>query len=139
MDGDFYPMQGIVAVTEKQGAKTYPGEVRAVGLDGARGGGMSERQGLSYRITVIEATLDKVHGVVDDYITGSEAICDTIRTFSCGFNFTTALLAAMYRGHRTSGLGAQGSVETMRYQPRGGQIVEPGQIGPIRTSNQSYC
>lgn len=95
MDGDIAPIAEILDVCDKHDALSYIDEVHAVGMYGPRGGGVAEREGLMDRITLIEGTLGKAYGVVGGYITGSEALCDFIRSFASGFIFTTALPPAV--------------------------------------------
>ncbi|POR50402.1 5-aminolevulinate synthase [Bosea psychrotolerans] len=98
MDGDIAPIAAFCDIADEFGAMTYIDEVHAVGLYGPRGGGVSEREGLSHRLTVIEGTLAKGFGIMGGYIAASAATCDFIRSFASGFIFSTSLPPALAAG-----------------------------------------
>jgi 5-aminolevulinate synthase len=91
MDGDIAPLAAICDLADKYNCITYLDEVHAVGMYGAHGGGVSERDGVAGRITIIEGTLAKAYGCHGGYITGDFKVLDYIRSVAAGFIFTTAL------------------------------------------------
>ena len=152
MDGDFGPIAGICELAAAFGALTYLDEVHAVGMYGAHGGGVAERDGLMARIDIINGTLAKAYGVMGGYIAASARIVDAVRSYAPGFIFTTSLPPAVAAGaaasvaHLKADQGLRDAQQRharilkMRLKGLGLPIIDHGShIVPVHVGDPVHC
>tara|TARA_R110000850_G_scaffold42634_1_gene109367 strand:+ start:789 stop:2012 length:1224 start_codon:yes stop_codon:yes gene_type:complete len=152
MDGDFGPIAEICDLAEEFGALTYLDEVHAVGMYGARGGGLAQEWGLSQRIDILNGTLGKAFGVMGGYVAASAKMVDAIRSYAPGFIFTTSLTPALAAGGAASvaylkahpelrvAHQAAASVLKTRFRAAGLPVMDnPSHIVPVLVGNPVHC
>jgi len=152
MDGDFGPIREICDLAAEFGALTYLDEVHAVGMYGARGAGVAERDGQMHRIDIINGTLAKAYGVFGGYIAASAKMVDAVRSYAPGFIFTTSLPPAVAAGaaasvrylktaqHLRDAHQLQARILKTRLKAMGLPIIDHGShIVPVHVGDPVHC
>ncbi len=124
MDGDIAPIGELCDAAHRYGALTYLDEVHAVGLYGATGAGIAERDGVSDKVDIIQGTLAKAFGLIGGYVATSTNIVDFIRSHAPGFIFTTSLPPAICAGAIASVRHVKGASDLrVRHQERATTVM----------------
>lgn len=94
MDGDFAPLNNIVALAQKHKAWTMIDEAHATGIFGKRGTGLAEHFGVEDKVDIIMGTLSKAFGSQGGFVCGSDELINYLINKSRSFIYTTALAPA---------------------------------------------
>ena len=154
MDGDFGPVRAVCELARRHGALTYLDEVHAVGLYGATGAGVAQRDGAMALVDVVQGTLGKAFGCMGGYIAGGAALVDAVRSTAPGFIFTTSLPPAVVGGALAAVrclAGAEGVALRAAQQERAATLkrrlrdaglplmASPSHIVPLRVGDPVRC
>jgi 8-amino-7-oxononanoate synthase len=90
MDGDIAPLDELVALKNKYDAQLLLDEAHATGVLGVTGRGAAELLGVEDGIDATVGTLSKAIGSIGGFVTGPEALIDTIRNTGRAYIYTTA-------------------------------------------------
>ncbi len=100
MDGDFAPLDRIVAVAREHAVKVIVDEAHSVFADGPGGGGVTARLGLNDDVAVYMGTLSKALAMVGGFVAAAAPIVDYMRYYSHPYVFSGALPPALVAGTR---------------------------------------
>jgi glycine C-acetyltransferase/8-amino-7-oxononanoate synthase len=90
MDGDIAPLEQLLELCRRHGARLLVDEAHATGTIGPGGRGSVAAAGLSGEVDVLVGTLGKALGSYGAYVCGSRAVVDLILNTARSFIFSTA-------------------------------------------------
>jgi 8-amino-7-oxononanoate synthase len=98
MDGDLAPLDRIVELSERYGARVMIDEAHALGVVGATGRGTAERFDCKGRVAITCGTLSKTPGAMGGYCAGSRVLVQYLRYYARTYFFSTSLPAPVVAG-----------------------------------------
>jgi 7-keto-8-aminopelargonate synthetase-like enzyme len=90
MDGDLFPLDGLVEVARQHEAWTYVDDAHGTGVMGHAGRGACEHFGVEGQIDVVMGTLGKALGTIGAFAFARAEVIDLLRNRARAFVFTTA-------------------------------------------------
>ena len=91
MDGDFAPLNDIVAICEKHGAFLVVDEAHSGGVFGEAGKGLVTKNNLDEKVFAKLITFGKAYGSHGAVVLGSKTLRDYLINYSRSFIYTTAM------------------------------------------------
>jgi 8-amino-7-oxononanoate synthase len=95
MDGDLFPLDGLVELARTHGAWTYVDDAHGTGVLGPNGRGAAEHFGVEDAIDVRMGTLGKALGTAGAFIAGSKRLREWLLNRARPFVFTTGTPPAL--------------------------------------------
>ncbi len=95
MDGDLFPLDGLVDLAQAHGAWTYVDDAHGTGVLGPNGRGTAERFGVEDAIDVRMGTLGKALGTAGAFVAGSERLREWLMNRARPFVFSTGTPPAL--------------------------------------------
>jgi len=103
MDGDFAPLDRMVALSKKYNTILMLDDAHGIGVVGEKGRGSIEHFNLDvHDVPVIVGTLGKAFGTAGAFVAGSEALIETLIQQARSYIFTTAMPPAIAAATRKS-------------------------------------
>jgi len=95
MDGDLAPLDQIVPLARKYGARLMVDEAHATGVVGANGRGTPEHCGVLGEVDIVNGTFSKALGTVGGFIASSKEVVEFVLNFARSYMFATSLPPAV--------------------------------------------
>ncbi|MHC4607941.1 MAG: aminotransferase class I/II-fold pyridoxal phosphate-dependent enzyme [Planctomycetota bacterium] len=98
MDGDVAPLDEMLEVAARYGARVMVDEAHALGVVGRTGRGTEELFGVEGKVDVLIGTLSKAPSGIGGYVTGSKKLIDYLRYYARPYFFSTSMPAPVVAG-----------------------------------------
>lgn len=98
MDGDLAPLDAIVELARKYGARVMVDEAHATGVIGPTGRGTAEHFGCMDQVDITVGTLSKAPGAIGGYCVGKAPLINYLRYYARTYFFSTSLPAPIIAG-----------------------------------------